>query len=191
MSYRILAFDFFGVICTDLSLEWLKRKQNYAELLPAYLEICSRSDRGVLSHDGFYQELANLSGESKGAVATAVMAELKVNQPLIGLINDLHQKYKIAVISNTNTGWIEPIVEQYNLASCFDEIIISAAVGLVKPQKEIFELLCSMLDASLAELVFIDDRESNIDQARLYGITSFLYQDLASLRNDLQKIALL
>ena len=177
-----MIFDFYGVFCPDTSLEWLKKNPNFEQLLPAHQEICDRSDRGELSRSEFYEEEAKLTNKNVDDVRKGIDDEFYINDDLVRLVRSLHKKYKIGILSNTNVGGVEPYIKQANLEDCFDELILSSLTGYVKPDKQIFDITASKLNISLTEMVFIDDRDSNVKPAQTYGIKSILFTDVNALK---------
>jgi len=59
----------------------------------------------------------------------------------------------------------------------FDDIVVSADVGLVKPDDEIFELLIARRRLDPSRSVFIDDSAANVATARRLGFHSVHYVD--------------
>ena len=56
-----------------------------------------------------------------------------------------------------------------------EKCIFSAVAGHVKPNKDMFEYLCTECKISPSETLFIDDNEKNIAGARDYGISAYLF----------------
>ena len=79
--------------------------------------------------------------------------------------------------------------ERYLLrAAVFDGTLISADVGLVKPQPEIYRLLCETFSLDPDECVFIDDAINNAEGAYLCGMHPIVFHnDVAELRQKLRK----
>ncbi len=57
----------------------------------------------------------------------------------------------------------------------FDGTLISADVRLVKPEREIYELLCSRFSLRPEECAFIDDSTANIEAAERVGIAGIVF----------------
>ena len=57
----------------------------------------------------------------------------------------------------------------------FDGTLISADVKLVKPQREIYDLLCSKFSLKPEECVFIDDYAANIEGAEVAGMSGIVF----------------
>ena len=71
----------------------------------------------------------------------------------------------------------------------FDGTLISADVHLVKPQPEIYELLCNRFSLKKEECVFIDDSTPNAEGAFYTGIPAIVFHnDVGELRRKLREI---
>jgi len=56
----------------------------------------------------------------------------------------------------------------------FDDVVISAAVGLRKPDPAIWHLACDRLDVAPDRCVFVDDLQRNLDVASSLGMATVL-----------------
>lgn len=114
----------------------------------------------------------------------------KVEQPnleLMTYLKTLRDHYKLAILSNANRGLIE-YIESIGGENCFDDAIVSADVGLAKPDPEIYKHAAERLDVGLDECVFIDDRQSFLDPAKTLGMSTILYKDFAQTKAALEEI---
>lgn len=59
----------------------------------------------------------------------------------------------------------------------FDAVVISAEVGMRKPEERIFRHAIGMLGLTPRECVFIDDIEANVAAAEAVGMTGVLHSD--------------
>ena len=79
--------------------------------------------------------------------------------------------------------WPRVAASQY-----FDGTLISADVKLVKPQPEIYSLLCQSFGLSASECFMIDDVPQNIEGAFEAGMSGFVFnEDVTTLRNALKR----
>ena len=79
-----------------------------------------------------------------------------------------------------NNPWIA------ELFSHFDGLVFSGAIGLVKPNKEIFDYLLDRYNLKAEECIFIDDNAKNIEAANKVGIEGILFDgDAEQLRQIL------
>ena len=68
----------------------------------------------------------------------------------------------------------------------FDGLMVSAEEKLVKPQPEIFRLLCDRFHLKPEECVFVDDSPANVESAILTGMDGLVfYGDAQRLRREL------
>ena len=71
----------------------------------------------------------------------------------------------------------------------FDGTLISADVHLVKPQPEIYKLLCARFSLKEEECVFIDDSTGNAEGAVFSGMRGIVFHDDAQeLRRKLREL---
>ncbi|GAA3166685.1 HAD family phosphatase [Nonomuraea roseoviolacea subsp. carminata] len=63
--------------------------------------------------------------------------------------------------------------------------VYSGRIGLVKPDRAIYDHLARELDADPADVVFVDDRPDNVAGARAAGMTALAFTTAAALRADL------
>ena len=70
----------------------------------------------------------------------------------------------------------------------FDGTLISADVKLVKPQPEIYTLLCNTFGLQPSECFMIDDMPMNIEGAYEAGLAGFVFHgEVSALRNALKQ----
>jgi len=62
----------------------------------------------------------------------------------------------------------------------FDSVVISAEVGMRKPEERIFRHAVGLLGLTPEECVFIDDLEVNVAAAEAFGMTALLHTDPAA-----------
>lgn len=63
---------------------------------------------------------------------------------------------KLAIVSNFDTR-LRPILQQLGLEQLFDSILISAEIGVEKPNPTIFENACHQLGVLPEETVHVGD----------------------------------
>lgn len=71
----------------------------------------------------------------------------------------------------------------------FDGTLISADVKLVKPEREIYDLLCESFNLVPSECVFIDDATNNVEGAERAGIFGIVFHgDAEETRDKLHEL---
>lgn len=94
-------------------------------------------------------------------------------------------------LSNWGADTFAMIEDRYEFLSWFDGLVISGREGMVKPEPEIFELLCERHDVVPGRAVFIDDSPANVAAAAALGFDTVHFTDPASLRAELEQRDLL
>ena len=105
------------------------------------------------------------------------------------LIAELKEKgYGIYLLSNASYRQHE-YWPRIPASRFFDGTLISADVKLVKPQPEIYRLLCETFSLIPDECVFIDDAINNAEGAFLCGMHPIVFHDdVAELRARLREL---
>ena len=80
------------------------------------------------------------------------------------------------------------IIEQ-NFDDAFDNMVISAEIGVMKPEARIYQLALEQAGVSADEAVFVDDFIENIEACEKLGMHGIHFRDpqvvLSELRNML------
>jgi epoxide hydrolase-like predicted phosphatase len=92
--------------------------------------------------------------------------------------------YKTALLSNS---WGLGGYPRERFKDLFDVVVISAEVGMRKPQPEIFRLTTDKLGVEPARCVFVDDHPGHLKAAMAEGITTVLHRNPAETIPQLQK----
>jgi len=93
------------------------------------------------------------------------------------LNNMLKQGYKIYILSNINDGTLKYFKDNFDIDSKVYGAIYSCQVGILKPDKAIFNLLLEKYDLVPAETLFLDDTKKNIDTAAELGIQTIWFRE--------------
>ena len=103
----------------------------------------------------------------------------------------LKKDYKLFLLSNISRLHYEYIVKKFDILEIFDEIIVSFAVGAIKPEKRIFEDAVRRAGGNKSAVLYIDDREDLIKEANAFGIESIKYEGSDKLERDLKERGIL
>lgn len=94
-------------------------------------------------------------------------------------------------LSNWGRDTFESVVDQLSFLDRFHGRVISGYEGVVKPEPEIFHLLCSRFDLTPAAALFIDDSAANIAAAAELGFAVHHFDQPEPLRAHLVDLGLL
>lgn len=112
----------------------------------------------------------------------------KIDSELIGYIESQRGKYITALLSNAWVGMREILADQYQIfeGKTVDHILISAELGVAKPDPRIYHLLASTINCPYNRILFVDDFIENIEAAGELGIQTIHYQPGMDLINHIQ-----
>ncbi len=105
--------------------------------------------------------------------SVAILEELRAND------------FSLYALSNWGADTFTQVQERYDWLGWFDALVISGREGVVKPDPEIFALLCDRHSLTPADCVFIDDSAANIATADRLGFDAILFTSSDQLRADL------
>jgi len=105
----------------------------------------------------------------------------------------LSLNYRVAILSNHSTEWGRSAVESLGLEKYCDPIIISAEVGLAKPDPAIYEYTLKAVNRMEYPdtCLFIDDKQENVDAAIKQGMYATRFTDAEKLQRVLQGFELI
>lgn len=101
----------------------------------------------------------------------------RLDTDLVAYIRRLRESYKTGLLSNAFSDLRRVVTETWKFADAFDEMIISAEVGLVKPDPRIYHLALERLGVTPEAAVFIDDFSRNVDGARAVNLKAIHFKD--------------
>ena len=81
--------------------------------------------------------------------------------------------------------FLRQILAQQELERLFDVMVISAEVGLTKPNAPIYQRLLAELALPAAQCFFMDDNLVNVTAAQALGIEAVLFTSVEQLQADL------
>jgi len=99
--------------------------------------------------------------------------------------------YRLFLLSNINKLHFEHINSKFNILKIFDELILSYAVGSMKPEKAIFEEVIRKAGGDRKKILYIDDREDLIKEATAMGIKSIRFEGGEKLEKTLKDLGLM
>lgn len=158
--------------------EWNERQDAGRSLVEATAErVALFPDKRELieAYYGRWEEMLN------GAIAGTVQIfeELRnKGKPVYGLSNFSAETYVTAR-------------NHFDFLDWFEGIVVSGDEGLIKPDPQIYNLLMDRHGLKASDLVFIDDREKNIQAAEDLGIHGIHFKTSDGLRVELEKLNVL
>ena len=115
------------------------------------------------------QEL-DLSQEEGQQLARDFWQGDDLDEDLVAYVRGLRPRFQTGLISN---AWLELrdlLKNHWHIDNAFDDLVISAEVGLAKPDPAIYKLALERLDVEADRAIFVDDFSHNIASAAEIGM---------------------
>ena len=182
-------FD-FGMVLIDFNMPYMtsvyvedKEDAQLVESVVFDREYWNRLDAGTITDDEVKQQVCARLPERLHELACKVYDNWYKNLlPINGmydLIDELKAKgKKLYLLSNISNKFAENYSEVQHINdvfSKFDGLVFSAPLGLVKPNREIFDYLLDKYGLEAQDCTFIDDNKDNIAAAESLGINTYLF----------------
>jgi putative hydrolase of the HAD superfamily len=197
MSIRAVFFDLGGVI---VRTEYQAPRQQLAERLGMEYDDLDRivfdSETGIQAAIGAITSQQHWESvmkrlkrplEEMTAIRDEFFAGDILDRQILDLLRSLrqHGTHKTGLISNAWSDLRDYIVRE-KMEDAFDHIIISAEVGVAKPDPKIFQIALEQAGVSPNEAVFVDDFYVNIEGCEKVGMKGIHFKDAESALEQLK-----
>jgi len=98
---------------------------------------------------------------------------------------------RLCGLTNFSTDTFPLAQAKFPILTTFEDIVVSGAEKMVKPEPAIFELAAMRFGVDPAAVLFVDDRSDNIEGAKSVGMNAIQFHGAAQLRTDLVGLGLL
>ncbi|HEY7868232.1 MAG TPA: HAD family phosphatase [Methylomirabilota bacterium] len=185
-SLQAVVFDFGGVLWDmrwDVARELDQRhglpKSSIFETLyrtPVWRDIECGVGESAVWLEGAHRELERRAGRPLPPLHEEwrkAQATIDVN---VSLVRALRSRYRCSILSNADRSLRTRLAGDLALHDLFDDIVVSAEVGMAKPIAAIFRLAAERLGLPPEACVFVDDWDQNVEAARALGMTAVLHR---------------
>jgi putative hydrolase of the HAD superfamily len=184
MRVRAVLVDFGGVIMRSVDksprshlAKRLGMTSRDLEKIVFESESSIRASLGEIPEEGHWQAIAKALSVSRQQGAK-IIAEFfsgdRTDGVLLDFLRRLRPERKVGLLSNAWSG-LRAVITSLNFEDVFDEMIISAEVGLMKPDPRIYHLALEKLGVRPEEAVFLDDMLINVQAARSIGMSAIQF----------------
>lgn len=162
-----------------------KPQDFYHKLRPIWIDL----NLGKLTEDeAINQYQANFS-LSKERLLQLMLGFKTHQKPLKGSIELLKELKEIGInlfaITDNTKGIIEYHQKNSAFPQYFKDIVVSADLGILKPNRQIYQYLLAKYNLNPYESVFIDDHEPNVKGALAVGMRAFKFVNTETCRLEL------
>ena len=164
---KVLAFDFVGVLGYEKDVEMTeieeKLERMYGPIIndEKYFKV---GRRYINNDDTIIRITKNLINRLYGIRYKNLFQKIK----------ELYPDIKVVIATN-HVSYIREFLEKRFDIKYLDDIIISAEINKAKPNDDFYEYIFEKYNIKPNELLFIDDREENVDAAINLGINAIKY----------------
>jgi putative hydrolase of the HAD superfamily len=197
MTIRAVYSDLGGVL---LRTEFQTPRQHLAERIGIEYEdlvkgvfeseTSHQASLGVISEDEHWKAIMRkfrLPASQLDAVRDEFFAGDITDLALVNFLRGLRKTVKVGLISNAWTGMREWIVKE-KFDDAFDAMIISAEVGVAKPDPRIYQIALEKLGVAPAEAVLLDDFPENVEGARAIGMAAIHFVQPEKALDELKRL---
>ncbi|MFH2103954.1 MAG: HAD family phosphatase [Chloroflexota bacterium] len=197
MTIRSIYLDFGGVIVrTEDQVPRTRLAERFGmtyrdiEKIVFESESSRRASTGEISEEEHWQATARTLGVSRlemTAIGDEFFTGDRVDNALLDFIQGLRPERKLGLISNAWSG-LRSWIESKGFAAVFDYMVISAEVGIMKPDARIYHLALQELGAAPGESVFLDDFIENVEAARAVGMHAIHFTQPEKALEELKQL---
>jgi epoxide hydrolase-like predicted phosphatase len=112
----------------------------------------------------------------------------RMDLQLLDRIRRLKGRYRTALLSNAWSDLRDYLENRWKIADAFDLMVISAEVGLAKPDPRIYHLVLERLQVPAQAAIFLDDVLENVEAAQSVGLTGIQFRSADQALTDLDQI---
>ena len=171
---------------------------NEAEFLDLYWRNRLEYDRGnPLDGPAYWEQLALAAGKQLSAEQISQLIDLDaklwvgIRPTLIEWVKILRkQGCETAILSNMPREIATYLRHTACWLGLFNHLVFSGEHGLVKPDAAVYRICLKGLTAQAGEVLFIDDRENNVEGAREVGMHAVKFDSIPQLLRDAEPYGL-
>jgi epoxide hydrolase-like predicted phosphatase len=148
------------------------------------------AQKGEIDLETYWQAVAaelNLSSEQLAGLRRDFYSGDRLDGNLVGLIRDLKARgIPVGLMSNNTLDLIDTLSE-LGLSDCFDACVISAEIGVMKPDPGAYRAILDRVNVAPHNAIFIDDFPRNVEGARAVGMAAIHFTPGVDVRVVLEK----
>lgn len=190
---RVILFDMGGVYLHGSFVDFVNRAYKILGIKKSFhvdkeVVFDEALNKGIVTLEECFRKYFDVpisDGQMK-KIKDLWMSTCKPLDEMVNLVKSLKKNYRLGIISNSDAvnsknysewGWYDH----------FELLILSHEVGVIKPDKKIYELAIQKLKVKPEECLFIDDQEDCLKPARELGMETILFKSVPQLKEELKK----
>jgi putative hydrolase of the HAD superfamily len=148
-------------------------------------------DRGRIEPDALATRIAARTGYAVSdmrLLIAAIPAHIAPMPDSLALLEHVRAAgHRLALLSNMPRPFADHLEARHACFGWFEARLFSGRVGLVKPERAMFDLAREALALDLAHALFIDDHPANVEAARASGWQALRFESAAQCEAELRR----
>jgi epoxide hydrolase-like predicted phosphatase len=196
VTLRGLLVDYGGVLTTDVfaSFDVFCAQENLPvdavralfRREPTARELLVGLEDGSLADEEFETRLADLLGVPADRLIERMLGNATADLAMLDAVRAARRRgVRTGLVSNS---WGVSRYDRVLLGELFDGVVISAEVGVRKPDPEIYAMGARAVGLAPAECAYVDDLGGNLKPARDLGMATVLHRDASGTIAELERL---
>jgi putative hydrolase of the HAD superfamily len=199
LPFDVILFDVGGVLLTngwdhgERAAAVEKFHLDAADLDARHEKVFADWDRGAITMDDYlnstvFYEPRSFSREEFSAF---VLSQSRVlPDGALPILKELAAagNYLLGALNNEARETNDYRFKTFGLRNYIDVALSSCYLGLRKPEEAIFRLAIDVMGSKPERILFIDDRQENVDAAKAQGMVTIRFQGADALRSELNEL---
>lgn len=123
-------------------------------------------------------------------MSQTVLESFKEQKPVISLVKKLRSKYRVLLLSDMPSEWMDWLEKKFGISKNFDDVFVSGYMGAAKPKSLIYKKMLQKTGLKQSECVFIDDRWQNLEYPKKIGMKTILFENVVQLRREFKLLGI-
>ena len=188
----LVPFDFGRAYARIEALSGIPASEIPGRILPGGL--VQKFESGEIEAEDFFRQVSKMCGIGISfAEFDEIWNSIFLPDTLIpeALVEDLAKRYRLILLSNTNSLHFEMLRANYPILRHFHSLVLSYEVGAMKPAATIYRKAVEEAGCRPEECFFTDDVAAFVEGARELGIDAVQFVSLAQLEVELRRRGIL
>ena len=192
---QVIVFDVGGVLSKDMiDTKLIDLATSHRLDVDSLLAVKNRyrdpADLGEISDTEFWVRILGHFDVPATPQDTEIDTYIELVEGTLDIAKSLSRRYRTAILSNDSREMAALRRKKFGFDAVFNPIIISANVGVKKPDPMIYKVLLETLGIAAHECLFIDNSLDNVEAARSVGMRAILFDSALQLREALSELGI-
>lgn len=151
-------------------------------------------DRGTFTGEAYWHKVASGSHATftPAQIAALIGADVnlwsRLNLPMVEWAQSLQRAgVRTGILSNIGDAMADGLTAKFDWISGFDHCIWSHTLKLAKPEAAIYHCAAQGLATDPAQILFIDDKQENIEAAQSAGMQGIQYTNQPAFEEEMRR----